>query len=332
MKRFFAYLLTGIMLLSLTACGEKAPGGETTPTAPEPVDALSQFRGQMKPPVMAVADFGFPDLSEDYDVMDFLWDEYPKWMETHDFVANIPQERIVRTCDFDYWAQVVCIVPQDPAATVCVNVTSYTDEMCNEVLDTYVAYHSESGEPILLLATTAESVSVSVVITDSEGRGVSWEPYWEIVEPIPEDGYNGHLVMYFTPTPEKTPYERAVQNGWYVPELWELAGTEWKSQLCDYAMDLNEDAVPGDNGGWVAIYDVDEIGAYTQSYAGAWDYADGMLHLSLVPEFEDGVFVDASFPVLMHDGILWIGTNADGMGLPHFYAGQPEDTLEQPKG
>jgi hypothetical protein len=42
--------------------------------------------------------------------------------------------------------------------------------------------------------------------------------------------------------------------------------------------------------------------------------------------------VDDSFPVLMLDGILWIGQNENGLGLPCFNEDQSMDMLEQPKG
>ena len=91
-------------------------------------------------------------------------------------------------------------------------------------------------------------------------------------------------------------------------------------------------SVPGDNGGWAKLYDVDEIGAYTESYSGYWQYEDGLLYLSLVPTKGNGVFVDDSFPLLMLDGGLRIGRTANGTGLPHFYSDMLMDTLEQPKG
>ena len=97
-----------------------------------------------------------------------------------------------------------------------------------------------------------------------------------------------------------------------------------------YAFDLAEDGVTGDNGGWATFYDVDWSGAYTVSYTGSWQYADGFLHLSLVPT-GNGYLVDDSFPVLMLDGELWIGRNSDGVGLPHFYVDTTDDVLIQPK-
>jgi hypothetical protein len=60
--------------------------------------------------------------------------------------------------------------------------------------------------------------------------------------------------------------------------------------------------------------------------------ADGMLHLTLIPKSGDATFVDASFPVLILDGYLWIGRNDDGIALPYFHADQQADTLKQPKG
>ena len=84
--------------------------------------------------------------------------------------------------------------------------------------------------------------------------------------------------------------------------------------------------------GRAAIYDVDEIGAYTQSQSGSWRYEDGLLHLSLVPTAGNGEFMDESFPVLMLDDRLWIARSSSDAGLPHFYTDTMEDLLTQPKG
>ena len=129
----------------------------------------------------------------------------------------------------------------------------------------------------------------------------------------------------------ESPYDYAISQGWRLPVLGELMNSNWLSWN-GYALDLMDDSVPGDNGGWAILYDVDEIGAYTESYSGSWSYEDGMLHLSLVPINGNGVFVDDSFPVLMLDGQLWIGRNSSGLGLPHFYSDTLADVLDQPKG
>ena len=128
----------------------------------------------------------------------------------------------------------------------------------------------------------------------------------------------------------ESPYDYALSEGWQVPELSQLTDTFWLS-WSGYALELEDDSVPGDNGGWAKIYDVDEIGAYTESYSGSWSYEDGALYLSLV-SVGNGYLVDDSFPVLMLDGALRIGRTAKGTGLPHFYADTLMDTLEQPKG
>lgn len=149
--------------------------------------------------------------------------------------------------------------------------------------------------------------------------------YWE------QEGFRSVAHDWYTRTSGEDPYTYAISQGWRFPEFQELRNSFWLSHWCDYALELTEDSIPGDNGGWAAIYDVDEIGAYTQSYTGSWQYADGQLHLTLVPA-GNGYLVDDSFLVLMLDGELWIGRNAYGTGLPHFYADTLDDVLEQPKG
>ena len=129
----------------------------------------------------------------------------------------------------------------------------------------------------------------------------------------------------------ESPYDYALSEGWQIPELSQLMDTFWLS-WSGYALELADDSVPGDNGGWAKLYDVDEIGAYTESYSGYWQYEDGLLYLSLVPANGNGVFVDDSFPVLMLDGELRIGRTGNGTGLPHFSSDTLMDSLEQPKG
>ena len=148
--------------------------------------------------------------------------------------------------------------------------------------------------------------------------------YWE------QEGFRSVAHGWYTKTSGEDPYLYAISQGWRKPELWELVNTGWRSYL-DYALDLMDDSVPGNNGGWATVYDMNENGAYTESYTGSWSYENGMLYLSLVPK-GNGYLVDDSFPVLMLDGDLWIGRNEYGTGLPHFYADTLADVLDQPKG
>ena len=468
MKRLLTYLMIFALLLSLAACNGKAPEtstGETVDAQKQPTvptDSLSTLRAEMKPPVMAVADFYYPTMDSKASIMEFLQDEYPLWIAKMDFITQIPEERIVLTCGWEDWGNLVCVVPCDPAATVTVTLLRYQDEEPYELEET--VYRSESGDPILLLASTDEDEQVFVTVVDSEGRGAKWYPDWFGSVPIPDDAYSGNLVMDFTPETEQTDYDYYVEAGWFapdisvladgwwetasgygfelyynpselsdgtaylssinelgeyeleymgnwlwadgrlsldlqhvddssltvqgdfpvltdpwgagwlgigrcddgtglpyfseyqgfdelwrvsyseedfysycisqgwrIPELWELADTFWLSDS-DYALELMDDSVSGDNGGSARLYDVGDYGEYTVSYTGSWAYEDGMLYLSLVPKFGDGVLVDDSFPVLMLDGQLWIGLNESGIGLPYFYSDTLADILTQPAG
>lgn len=460
MRRLCICMLIAALLLGLSACelnipdilGKFVTEPVETQTGPEaPADELSQFRGELGTHIMAVADFGFPLITEEAGIMGHLLEEYPGWMGEHGFIGQIPRERTVRYGDMDGWVNLLCIVPADPAATVCVNVVRGSQ--------TEVIYRSEQGEPILLLTEITEEFRLSVSVTDSSGQSAVFSPYWDYPEDekiakyvadftpiseksayenalefgwvVPEDSFrtdhlwhsdlgydleliycpgqyydgeayiyeydsegafvatysgnwcylNGLLTLHLKhcqdeslviredfpvltdpdgngwlgiarteagvglPTFEEGwdfdellpvsgdatgPYKNAVSQGWRIPELWELLDTEWRS--FDYAMDLLDDSVPEDNCGKVIIYDVNENGAYTRSYTGSWRFEEGMLHLTLIPDRPEGIFVDDSFPVLMLDGALWIGRNENGFGLPHFYDDQLVDILEQPMG
>ena len=148
------------------------------------------------------------------------------------------------------------------------------------------------------------------------------------------DGAPSVSYEYFCPVAEtaESSYEYARSQGWQPPDLSELADTFWLSQWCGYALELNDSSHPGDTAGLAAIYSVDEIGAYTRSHSGSWNYEDGMLHLCLIPETGSGQPIDEYFPVLVLDGALRICRTEDGTGLPYFYSDTLMDTLEQPMG
>lgn len=323
MRKAIALTLALIIMLSLGACSQSdlpisSSAGSTAPTVPaETVDSLFALRSDMKPPIMAVADFGFPELRTEADVMNYLLDEYPNWMKEMDFIRQIPSERFVRACSWEAWGQLLCIVPRDPMATVCVNLARWDNGV---LVSEEVLYRSESGEPILLLTDLTEEALTTIIVTDSDGRGISWSPYLGYYEALPGGGYAGHLVMDFTPDSEKSPYELALRQGWYIPTIGDLEGGFFLSAL-GYGLELQPDAIAGDNGGTAIIYDVDAAGMLTESYRGSWSYEDELLYLSLIPLQDDGVLIDDTFPVLLDpwgEGILWIGRSASGIGLPHF--------------
>lgn len=323
MKRLICGVLILCLLGALTACGREVEStGQTLPQPKEATDSLSALRADMKPPVIAIADFGFPELSEAYDIMDYLGEEYPEWLEENAYVRDMPRERIIRTCGSDACAQLLCVVPRDPASTVSVNSMRYEDGAET------VVYRSESGEPILLLADISEDVKISVVVVDSEGRGVSWQPYWGNYDPIPADGHYGALVMDFTPLPEKTAYDRFVDSGWYTPDVTLLADRCWQSDY-GYALELFYE--PGQMyDGPAYLYDVYEDGEYSLAYAGSWVLSDGVLGLDMGHVSDGSLTIRGEFPVLTDPdsaGWLAVAPDPDGPVLPHFYEGLQIDEL-----
>ncbi len=479
MKKMIAILLAIALVATITGCSQ-SQGGSTIPlgtqkpnetteatqpatvetTQPEPLDAISVLRAQMQGEFIALADFGFPELSDNYTIMDYLWDKYPWWLTENDFVRDMPEEQIILTCDYGTPANLVCIVPADSNVSIQVNVGYTIDEEPYQKWS--VVYQSDNGEPFLLLVNDADDVTVSVDITGGNGRQTTWYPYKGGTEPFPGDARSDGLVFDFAPVYDSDAYEATLEQGWFVPgreafrtyhywhsdyryllelsyepdqmydgrvwlydycgmselvgeefsvtctgywyyqngvlhldvedyacnqvaldfavltdtedasniaifcvedsaglpqfrenmkydvlktrasdamsfydyalyegwrlpELHELNNTGWQSYL-GYYLELKDDAVPGDNNGDVALYDVSEDGEFTLTYTGAWSYADGMLHLLLVPK-DNGQFIDDSFPVLMLDGQLMICLNEYGIGLPNFTVETMADVL-----
>ena len=452
---------TGKTKLPMQTEGNETNQPETTePSQPEQTDALTALRARMQEELIAVADFGFPELSESYEIMDYLQDQYPWWLEKNDFVRDMPEEQIILTCDYGTPANLVCIVPAVAGVTIQVNVGYILEEAPYEKWS--IVYQSDKGEPILLLVSDADDMTVSVDIADGNGVESTWRPYKGGMEPFPGDARSDGLVLDFAPVYDGDAYEAALSRGWFVPdaeafrtyhywrsdyryllelnyepgemydgmawlytycgmselvgeefsanyqgywyyhngvlyldledyvsnklaielsvltntedasnvaifcnedsadmphfrenmkydvlktrasdtmsfydyalyegwrlpELHELNNTGWQSYL-GYFLELKDDAVPGDNQGDAALYDVSESGAFTLTYTGTWSYADGMLHLLLVPQ-GNGQFIDDSFPVLMLDGQLMICLNESGNGLPGFAADTMSDVL-----
>ncbi|MBQ3009599.1 MAG: hypothetical protein IJD81_00245 [Oscillospiraceae bacterium] len=330
-------LLALCLMFILTACGQNEPIEDVIDQIPQPTplpeatDSLSVLRSEMLPPVMAYANLGYPQTDVYGEVMGYLWKEYPAWMEETDFIGKIPKERFVDCCELPEWAFLVCVVPQEPDASVTVKILEYPDEQ-PEVIE-HTAYTSEAGEPLLILSDTSDLRMTEVIVKDSNGREIRWFPFWDYYNVIPEDCYTGHHVMNFTPNSEKSAYQSALDTGYYAPALDELVGGSWKS-IYGYALDLNDNSVPEDNGGWATIYDVDENGVYTERYNGSWFYDAGELHLSMTP-VGNGYLIDNSFPVLTDpwgEGWLWIGRDEHGIGLPYFPEDLLSDVLDRSKG
>jgi len=126
-------------------------------------------------------------------------------------------------------------------------------------------------------------------------------------------------------------YDYSMSMGWRRPDLAELRESFWLSPG-NCALELAADAVPDYSGGWAKMYDVDEIGAFTESHSGSWHYEDGMLHLSLVPTTDDGALVDEAFPGLILNGELTLFRSENGIGLPYFGECLDSDIFLQPVG
>ena len=185
---------------------------------------------------------------------------------------------------------------------------------------TETVYRSETGEPILLLAEISDYMDISVTVTDSQGRGVSWMPYWETCQAIPKDAYPGALVTYFTPESERTFYDAYLESGWTVPDEAFLRDHYFQS---DYAYQLELTYAPGElYDGDATIREPDDAGNYVMTYSGSWRYADGKLHLDMVSDFDSSIGFRGDFPILLSpygEDYPCIFRTEEGIGLPQFY-------------
>ena len=125
MKRLIAGIMSVILLFSLAACDTRPAGPATEPATESVVqptdgkrDSLSLFREELPDVVMAVADFGFPELTEEFGIMEHLREEYPNWLTEHDFIMDIPEDRIIQIGDYSDWGELLCFVPKDPNAII----------------------------------------------------------------------------------------------------------------------------------------------------------------------------------------------------------------------
>lgn len=314
MKRWICIVLVLCLTLTLAACGGKETGS-TEPT--ESADALSTLRSDMTLPVMAVAIFQCASAEED--ILGMLQQEYPNWLSRMDFISQIPEERIIVTGDSMVFRKMICIVPRDPKASVTVIRTEAVDY---DVVEETVLYHSDTGEPILMVADMGNGTEILVEVTEPEGRGISWNAYWEYYEVYPEDAYTGHLVMNFTPMAEKTEYQLYQEMGWFHPEAVLLEGGIWVSDY-GYALELYAD-------GYADLYETRDDGAYHLSYSGTWAWDGEFLNLDLAHTMNSEDVIQGDFPVLTdpyESGWLALGTCADGTRIPYFWSAEEFDEL-----
>ena len=323
-----------LCLMLLWGCGSNssAPAETTEPSAPPESTAstdpgtlpesLSALREEVSASALATAYLGYLETEPENGILAYLQDEYPEWMADMDFISQIPEDRIIGT-----HGALHCIVPRDPNASVAVNRVLSTDSQTV----TEVVYRSEQGDPILLYDLYNGETSLSVVITESDGGGLIWYLEWGEFFDLASGEYIESPLYDFTPVSVESAWEMYHGSGWFAPDFEYLKDTFWRSDY-GWAMELISDS--GMPFGWVKLYDVDEIGALTESYRGTWEYMDGYLHLAASSVTGDREPIGDSFPVLADpwgSGYLWIG-NGTYSAFPYFAQGQEGEELTQPVG
>ncbi len=288
----------------------------------EDVVTVEGLRRQMEAEgkLFAVADLGLSKLSDESEITDYLMGKYPHWIEKNNFICQIPEERIIFTCDYNTVARLVCIVPRDQKTAVRVNVTRYMDETPYERVD--VVYYGDMGEPVLLLVNASDDVTVSIDMAVSEEQEMTWYPYFGSAEPVQEDAYVESLLLNVSPFTDKNAYQNALEQGWRIPDESFKDYHYWESTY-GYQLELYyspDEFYDGD--AYLYSYSgTDDVGdkCYIVKHCGYWSYTNGNLYLEV--NDQEGNIFEGEFPILTDPdraGALRIFRTEEGIGLPHF--------------
>lgn len=238
-RRLFALLLAAVLLLAgcggektvSDRVGDAVGSPETTaPTQPAPAASPDALRQEMAGTgqLFAVAYLGYHEnVDSDLPADPFaaMLEQAPQLCRDYPFLLRIPEERVIGT-----GGELYCIVPLDPDAAV-----SVTQGHWDETLDQYIyldsAYHSETGEPILVFCNGGGwEPDTQIFISGASGE-VMWYPQLDdnqCAMPLRDKDWKD-LFRDFSPYREMlTKRYRDMEGEWTLPTEEQLRDSTWR--------------------------------------------------------------------------------------------------------
>ena len=188
MKRILCALLSALLLLTLTACGNQSDGDSK--------DAARRAPPRPAGAVLGRAYLGSPHGEESADLTALL--EGADCLTAYPFLREIPAEQVVAPGGWDIY----CIVPADENADVAVNEYGGLTEGAELPEAGELLYHGSGAAPVYLIANESDIMpNTQVTVTAADGTAVIYQPFLSLRDgslAVPEDG----TVYDFTVYPE----------------------------------------------------------------------------------------------------------------------------------
>lgn len=328
LSAFFAL----IMLLSLSACGDKPDAGNTSPSTPAPTgnaagenadEALTSLRELMRDNeqmALAAAYLGYREEADTSALSGWLWTNMPGLTEVMPFMRFIPPERILGGESGDLY----CVVPRDGSTSLAVNRVkwvSFGDQMRPKTSE--VLYRSENAEPLLIFVSrgqSSEQPEIEINAVAGNGASVTWYPVvdadsGEYNVPTGEDQVA--LILDFSRFGDIGGLDYG-DDGWFPPTDEGLADTVWS--FGRWELKLSRGGSDPDYSGKAELLYQDTDGAeYKSAYSGVWRMENDCLRLELSAGV--GTSLSGSFPVyidLSGEHLMLHRDGATHAGLPFF--------------
>lgn len=353
LRRALALLLTLMLALSLTACGDdsKEPHGsagkldpktdkDTSRTDDEGFSELAQAAlddlcSHRQQEYLAAAFLGEREKDDTTSLSAWLNNNCPDMVSIWPFLQEIGEKDIVG----DY-GDLYCIVPLVESAQVAVKSVEW--EVLGNGLEPHYSdplYSGEVGKPFLVYIGYAEIVPNEMYETDTvieytrdDGYANQWGPehQWGAIYRPSDNGHDSVMdfsLLYgvgdYLPYMD---YDSAPDAEWLPPTDMGLAGTKWESNN-GWAIEFTYDEYADNVSGVMALYEPveDAYGSIYRSlyFESTWWISYDCLSLG----YYDG---NCPFPLLISPSgeELVIMKSDDGSVLPFFEPGQSCVTLD----
>ena len=315
MKRAMILVLT-VSLLLLASCQQQPQAPTTVPPATQAVPPTTEptFPTETEPDAsvslvslrqalvetpqkFAVAYLGLLE-AENTDPVAFIRRNTPNLCADLPFLTAMEQADVVGST-----GELYCIVPAENSTVVLNRILR--DEY-GWIIGSEAFLVRDTDAPFLLLCNEQESPDTELVITDADGKTITWQvmlDYYGCVAVPRNDEYEA-LAMDFSGYAEmlEAEYHSLAENGWFVPAAQDLTGTSWCwDTWVDYAsLYLEYEILFEEGNAFVRWYDND---AETYSVCEAVPWTLESMGDAAVLKLDFGGFAgERSYNILLQDG------------------------------